>query len=107
MLAAAIIAFLTRCNIPAAIACTWVSNPLTAAFFIYVQYKTGFFLLGYGDREPPAGFVEVLKQAPIPFLTGAVVVGLVSAILAYPLALIGWDFVTRRFLQPIRPKQKA
>lgn len=107
MAAAGVIACLTRCNIPAALACTWISNPLTMAFFIYIQYKAGVLVLGHGDREPHGGIVDLLKHAPLPFITGSVVVGIVSAIVIYPIALYGWDWVTARFLQPLPRKAKA
>ena len=38
MLSAALIAYLARVNIPAAVAGTWASNPLTMPFLWYLQY---------------------------------------------------------------------
>jgi len=102
MLGAALSAFFTRSNIPIAIAATWFTNPFTAPFLIYLQYKVGMFLTGYGThREPAQGIVEILKQAPVPFFIGAVAVGIVFSLASYPLMLIGWDLVHKYFMKRI------
>lgn len=103
MLAAGLIAVLTRVSLPAAVVCTWVSNPLTIPLFLYLQFKTGSFLLGKFGKEPPeGGFLELLSSAPLPLLVGALATGIVFAIVAYPLALLGWDFVEPRLRRPGR-----
>jgi len=102
MLGAALSAFFTRSNIPVAIAATWFTNPFTAPFLIYLQYKVGMFLTGYGtNREPAQGIIEILKQAPVPFFIGAVVVGIIFSLLSYPLMLLGWDLVHKYFMKRI------
>ena len=53
MVAAALFAFLVRVNIPAAIACTWVSNPLTTPLILFSQYSLGSFLLEGRQAEQP------------------------------------------------------
>ena len=56
MVAAALIAFLVRVNIPAAVACTWVSNPLTTPLILFSQYYLGSFVLGRdGNRSAEGG----------------------------------------------------
>ena len=45
MLAAALIAYLARVSIPAAIASTWISNPLTTPLILYAQYNLGSLLV--------------------------------------------------------------
>ncbi|HEY5704278.1 MAG TPA: DUF2062 domain-containing protein [Terrimicrobiaceae bacterium] len=101
MLGAALIAFLARVNIPAAIACTWISNPLTTAPFLLAQYKLGSLIIGQAPaNEPPVDVLALLSRAPLPLLVGALVSGIIFSFGTYPLALKGWDWFKERFLQP-------
>lgn len=103
MLGAALSAFFTRSNIPIAIAATWFTNPFTAPFLIYLQYKVGMYVMGYGGGKDPApSIIDLLKQAPVPFFVGCVIVGVVFALASYPLMLLGWDLAHRYFLKPVR-----
>ena len=100
MLAAALIAFLARVNIPAAIACTWVSNPFTTPLILFSQYKLGSFLIGGGASDrPKEDMLTLLAQAPWPLLVGALISGAVFSLGAYPLALAGWDWFSAHFLK--------
>lgn len=104
MISAALLAFMTRVNIPAAIAGTWLSNPITTPLFIYGQYKLGVFLLR--PRTPDLSekhamdVFQTLTQAPIPLLVGASIFAVLGAIITYPLTLWGWDWFHRRFRKP-------
>ncbi len=94
---AGLLAYLTRVNVPAAVAATWISNPLTMAFCIYAQYRIGCLILWHGPSEVPTNDIfEILKHAPIPFLAGVVPSGLLLALIVYPLSLVLWDFFTAR-----------
>ena len=100
MLAAALIAYLTRVNIPAAIACTWVSNPLTTPLLLLAQYKLGNVIIGRTPAEEPAADVlAFLSRAPLPLLAGAFLSGAIVSLTVYPLALKGWDWFSGRFLK--------
>lgn len=97
MLGAAIVSYFARVNIPAALAATWVSNPFTMPFALYIQYKTGCILLGRPPREP--GTFDIWKlfvEAPAPLLLGSVIVGIVLAAVSYPITLLLWDVITPR-----------
>ncbi len=103
MLAAALIAYLARVNIPAAITCTWVSNPLTTPLILFTQYNLGsLFIRGAANGVPKDDVLALLAQAPLPLLTGAFVSGAVLSLGAYPLALHGWDWFSARFLRSRR-----
>ena len=82
MACAAFIAYITRVNIPAAIAGTWISNPLTFPICIYAQYRLGCLILGGGTSEVPGGqeTLEVIKKAPLPFLVGVFPAALMLAV---------------------------
>jgi uncharacterized protein len=101
MLAAALIAYLTRVNIPAAIASTWVSNPLTTPLILLAQYELGCMLIGRTPvSEPGVEMLKLFSQAPLPLLIGALITGALFSVAAYFLALKGWDRFAGRHLQP-------
>jgi len=92
MLGAALAAYFTRVNIPAAIAATWISNPFTFPICVYAQYRIGCFLI---HREP-IGFkseemVAVFTSAPWPFFIGILPAAVLLALIVYPLTLLIWD----------------
>jgi uncharacterized protein len=95
MLAAALIAYITRVNLPLAIAGTWVSNPFTFAPIWYLQYRVGCVILG---REPghfeSSRLLESLGDAPVAFFVGVFPVAALGAITIYPVTLLAWDRVT-------------
>ena len=92
MIAAALMAYITRVNIPAAIAGTWISNPLTFPICIYAQYRIGCLLTGreaIGFKSHDA--LAMLTHAPMPFFVGIVPTALLLAIIIYPITLLIWD----------------
>jgi uncharacterized protein (DUF2062 family) len=100
MVAAALFAFLVRVNIPAAIACTWVSNPLTTPLILVSQYTLGSFLVGGpATGQPKEDMFALLAQSPWSLLVGALISGAIVSLGAYPLALAGWDWLSARVLQ--------
>jgi uncharacterized protein len=105
MVAAAALAFLVRVNIPAAIACTWLSNPLTTPVILFSQYRLGAGLIGgEASDRPHEDMLALLAQAPWPLLTGALISGAILSLGAYPLALAGWDWFSARFVQSRKEK---
>jgi len=101
MLAAALIAYLARVNIPAAIACTWISNPITTPLILLAQYKLGSLLIGgTSGGELTNDVLALLSRAPLPLLAGAFVSGAIFSLAAYPVALASWDWFSGRFLHP-------
>ena len=107
MLGAAFFAFISRVNIPAAIAGTWISNPLTFPFFVYAQYRIGCLLI---NREPiqfqSHDARSMLAKAPVPFFVGVVPAALILAIVTYPLTLLLWDW-TMTGIQHARKKRES
>lgn len=107
MLAAALIAYLARVNIPAAIACTWLSNPLSTPFILFAQYNLGSLIFrGTTGEAPKDDVLALLAHAPLPLLVGAFISGAILSLGAYPLALAGWDWLGSRFLQPRRRRRR-
>jgi len=97
MLAAGLIAYITRVNVPAAIAATWISNPFTFPFFVYIQYRIGCLILARNHSEIPThDMMEVIKNAPVPFFVGAFPAAALLAVIVYPLTLWAWDWFHSR-----------
>ena len=92
MLGAGIIAYITRVNVPAAMTGTWISNPFTTPFIVYLQYRLGCLMLG---REPihiaDGQFLSSLATAPLPYMLGILPSATILALISYPISLILWD----------------
>jgi len=97
MIGAALAAYITRVNVPAAIAGTWISNPFTFPFCIYLQYRLGCLVL---QREPmhlrSEDLVAELSKTPLPYIAGVLPAAILMALVSYPVTLLLWDFITGR-----------
>ena len=97
MLGAGIIAYITRVNVPAAMTGTWISNPFTTPFIVYLQYRLGCLMLG---REPihiaDGQFLSSLAAAPLPYMLGILPSATILALISYPISLILWDAIFSR-----------
>jgi uncharacterized protein (DUF2062 family) len=95
-LIAALLALGLRTNLPLAVALIWISNPLTIPPMFYLTYLLGTRILG--SQEAPDLTVELswewitAQGAAIwtPLLTGSLVAGIVSGLVAYLLILYLW-----------------
>jgi len=92
-LPAALLAIASRSNVPAALVGCWITNPLTAPFFIFFCLYVGGFLLGRGStieamRDHSAW--EIFKQMPLPLLVGVAVICPILAVSGYFLG--GWAY---------------
>jgi hypothetical protein len=74
----------------AALAATWISNPLTSVPLYIFNYKIGKLLLGTQDTVLPpltlesfAAFKELGSTFAITLLTGSFVVGMIMAVITY------------------------
>jgi uncharacterized protein (DUF2062 family) len=92
MIASALISYITRVNIPIAVTATWISNPFSYPFIIYIQYRLGCFLL---DREPIQLQAEHLlgeiSKAPVAYFTGVFPSAVILVLIVYPITLKAWD----------------
>lgn len=97
-----VLGYFTRVNLPAALVGVWISNPITTPPILYLQYKLGHWLLhrnGGVDITADFSWVALFKEAPFAILLGAMITGVVSAIVAYPVALFVWDLLHRWILE--------
>lgn len=109
MLPASVLAAFTRSNIPAAILGCWVSNPITVPFFLYLQYVLGCLVLGMDakiDFSSGYNMMEVFRQVPGAILCGAVLMGVVNVVIAYPCAFFTWRWLTRKVAASAEKRRK-
>ena len=97
MLGAGIIAYITRVNVPAAMTGTWISNPFTTPFIVYLQYRLGCLMMG---RDPihiaDDQLLSSLAAAPLPYMLGILPSAIILALVSYPISLIVWDGIFSR-----------
>ena len=97
MLGAGIIAYITRVNVPAAMTGTWISNPFTTPFIVYLQYRLGCFMMGRDPIHIAEGqFLSSLAAAPLPYMLGILPSAIILALISYPISLIVWDGIFSR-----------
>jgi uncharacterized protein (DUF2062 family) len=97
MLLAALAALFLRGNVPAALAGTWISNPFTAPFCIYFQYRIGCLLTGCEPLKwGSSDLLASLKAAPLPYLVGVLPAAAIVAAVTYPVSFVLWDWTTAR-----------
>lgn len=94
-LLAFLLATVVRGSKVAALAGTWISNPLTSVPLYIFNYKIGKLLLGEGDTVLPplnmesfAAFKELGSIFAITLLTGSFVVGMIAGVITYFYALV-------------------
>jgi len=97
MLPAAVGAVFARGNLPCAILCCWITNPITAPVVLVLQIQIGFYLLGKGTGWRyllEHGAWDLMMKAPVPLLVGALVTGSTFAVIAYFCGLGVFDWMT-------------
>jgi len=97
MLGAGIIAYITRVNVPAAMTGTWISNPFTTPFIVYLQYRLGCFMMGRDPIHIAEGqLLSSPAAAPLPYMLGILPSAIILALISYPISLIVWDGIFSR-----------
>ena len=92
MIPAALIAMRFKANIPFAMACCWVTNPVTAAPVLYGQFRLGDWLRDTLLVPMPGFLARVQFEIPgvgmvnaASYMLGMITSGVVLALCAYPL----------------------
>ena len=104
MVVATVACIVLGINLPIALACVWISNPITIPFLFYIAYIVG-------EEIYPSGVVlsidnfssmvavgELLGNTATTFLVGCLVMGLLAAIVGYVLAHAIWMIWAQRRL---------
>jgi hypothetical protein len=85
---AAVLAWLVRGNILAAVFGTIVGNPLTFPFIAAFSLETGWRILGTGTRATDSDFsvgwlLDNIEQIFLPYLVGGILPGLLAGVVCY------------------------
>lgn len=117
MPSAAILAAVFRVNIPIAIIMCWISNPVTMAALVPLEYLVGKWVLAWVSEVPstpfptqlpediPGLWLALREHAPV-MLFGGIILGALAAPLSYVASYLGWNVVerwNRRRHQPVLP----
>ncbi len=95
MLMSAILAIFLRINLPIAVVTVWVSNPITMPPMFYFAYILGAKILGlpalsFEFELSMSWLIEILKEIWQPFLTGCLVMGVISGALGFIIVRLYW-----------------
>lgn len=108
-----LLATLCRGSKVAALAATWISNPLTYVPLFVFNYKIGKLLLGTEDQELPpldiesfTAFKELGSTFAITLLTGSFVVGMILSVITYFYGLAIFERLHDRAVSRRRLKNK-
>ncbi len=102
MLLASALAVRFQAHLPLTLGLVWLNNPLTLPLLIVAGYQTGVVLLQQSAQPfvfeaSWQWFAGSLQQVGLPLLLGSVVLGMVSALLSWPLSAWIWRYrITRR-----------
>lgn len=103
MVVAAFLAISCHAYLPLSIALVWITNPLTMPVIFYLCYVFGNFLLNLPAQEFAfevswSWLAQSIQTVGVPFLTGCLVAGVLTASIAAFLMHHGWRYqVARRW----------
>jgi uncharacterized protein (DUF2062 family) len=100
---ALVVCFFLRVNLIAAVAATFICNPLTAVGIIWLQLLIGRWLLNPGVIDPagdPAGAINFLLVNGKALLAGSLLTALPAALLVYLSARLFWKALSRGTIEP-------
>lgn len=109
---AALLAIVTRCNLPLSAALVWITNPITIPPMFYFAYRLGAWLLGI-DVEVAAinlSWEWISSQFSIiarPLLVGSLVCGWVAGITAYVAVRVLWRLHVLQRWQERRDRRRG
>ena len=101
MVAAVIMGFVLRVNIPAAVASCWVVNPVNALFIYCIEYKVGVWCIGAADPQEYVGYMKMFKHffgMARPLFAGSLILGIPAAIVSYLVVYFGWG-AARKYIE--------
>jgi len=101
MLLSAVCAIWLRVNLPIAIAAWWMTNPFTAVWIYFMEYRLGRALLGnlpgvfaINDLENIGAIRRLFSHANYVW-TGGLIVGAVAALIGYIVMQLAWQLLSR------------
>ena len=87
MAPAALFCWLARANLPLALVCVWISNPLTYAPVFLLEFQVGKWLLDDGgggfNYDMPETWTDVFQIGGVTLIVGALACGIVFSLAGY------------------------
>lgn len=99
MVISGLAAYFLRVNIPVAVACAWITNPVTIPIIYPLQYKLGIFLFGtpgISELSAYTGPVKSFVKYAKPLWLGCLVSAAFFAVISYTLIFAAWGFIEKR-----------
>ncbi len=101
MLLAGALAVRFQAHLPLTLGLVWLNNPLTLPLLVVAGYQAGVLLLQQSAQPfvfeaSWQWFASSLQQVGLPLLLGSVVLGIVSALLSWPLSAWIWRYRLKR-----------
>ena len=101
MLLASALAVRFQAHLPLTLGLVWLNNPLTLPLLIVAGYQAGVVILQQSAQPfvfeaSWQWFASSLQQVGLPLLLGSVVLGIVSALLSWPLSTWIWRYRIKR-----------
>jgi len=95
MLLAAVLAIVTRCNLPLSVAWVWISNPVTIGPMFYFAYRLGAWLLNMEVEVDSielsfSWLMEHLDDIGYPLIFGSLLCGWVAGVTGFVLVRVAW-----------------
>ena len=111
MVAAAIGARLSRCNLALAVGLVWITNPLTMPLIFYANYRLGSFFLDIPVREAPVHLstrwiAEQMHDILAALLLGSMISAILLAVLANATIRLIWRWHVSRHWRRRRQKRR-
>jgi uncharacterized protein len=112
MLIAAVLAVLSRCNLPISVVLVWITNPITMTPIFYFSYRLGAWLL---DRRIEVATIRMnwewlsthIGEIGWPLVVGSLVCGWVAGLTGMVIVRIVWRFhVIRRWRERKTTRQQ-
>lgn len=112
MLIAAMLAVVSRCNLPISVVLVWITNPITMTPMFYFAYRLGAWLL---DRRIEVGTIRFswdwlsshLGEIGWPLLFGSLVCGWVAGVSGMVIVRVAWRFHVIRRWRERRERRRA
>ena len=108
MFSACILALITRANLPMALLCVWITNPLTITPMLYLEYHIGHWMLN--DMAMPlqihwtwTWMGQAFSQIWKPLLLGSLMFGLAVGGLGYLVVMSLWRYFVQQEWQAKHP----
>ena len=112
MIAAVLLGIWTRCNVPIAIAITFITNPLTIGPMFYYSFKLGAWLLGMDpvNNDLESGFGLLMEKTThifLPLALGCLICACVTTPIGWIAAHVLWRVHAIRRWKMRRERRRA